>query len=104
MTILDIIYDVNYLKEAINFPNENVVAGYPYYTIFNRRLSMERIMYGWHNHSVNMLWYMMVFRPDTPEVVNRIKETELEWNQELEVRALRFLFWLAVKLQYKRLI
>uniref|UniRef100_A0A0M3HXS8 SSD domain-containing protein n=1 Tax=Ascaris lumbricoides TaxID=6252 RepID=A0A0M3HXS8_ASCLU len=101
MTILDIIYDVNYLKEAINFPNENVVAGYPYYTIFNRRLSMERIMYGWHNHSVNMLWYMMVFRPDTPEVVNRIKETELEWNQELEVRALRFLFWLAVKLQYK---
>uniref|UniRef100_A0A915A2W1 SSD domain-containing protein n=1 Tax=Parascaris univalens TaxID=6257 RepID=A0A915A2W1_PARUN len=74
------------IDEAINFPSDNVVAGYPYYIIFDRRLSMERVMYGWHNHSVNMLWYMMVFRPDTPEVVGRIKETELEWSQELEMR------------------
>ncbi|VDM42970.1 unnamed protein product [Toxocara canis] len=79
------------IEEEMNYPNDNVNAGFPYYTLFTQQLSMERVMYGLHNGSVDKLWFTMMFKPDTPQVITNIKQTELEWSQELEEREERVL-------------
>lgn len=46
---------------------------------------MRRIMYGVKNGSVKILLYTMVFQPESPDILAKIKSAELAWYQRLEV-------------------
>uniref|UniRef100_A0A915BTC9 SSD domain-containing protein n=1 Tax=Parascaris univalens TaxID=6257 RepID=A0A915BTC9_PARUN len=72
------------IEESINYHSENIHIEYPNSTVFAQRLSMRRIMYGVKNGSLKILFYTMMFQPESPDILAKIKSAELAWYQRLE--------------------